>query len=132
MYQTSLKPKDIEFFYNILYLYEKEKQKPKGYNFNHVPLEIKGKITLIHDKNKKKIVLSFPKALNSLCFKGKDVTATLLKHLRNCFAHACIEREGEYYVINSQTNPKCKICGKVKRNDLINLANAIIETKKKD
>lgn len=76
-----------------------------------------------------KIELKYPETLNTLCFKGKCVCAPLLKHLHHSLAHACIEREGEYYVINSKKNPKCKICGKVKRKDLKNLVDAILSTK---
>lgn len=131
MFQPSLKPEDVKFFYNVLYQYEKEGSgNHTGYSYKAVSSEIKGKVALIHNTDKAKIELKFPEALNTLCFKGKGVCAPLLKHLRHSFAHACVEREGEYYVINSLMNPKCLICGKVKRKDLMNLVNAILTTKK--
>lgn len=130
MFCSSLKPEDVKFFYSILYQYEKEgKGNHMGYSYKDVPSEIKDKVTLVHDTNKKKIDLKYPETLNTLCFKGKSVCAPLLKHLRHSLAHACIEREGDYYVINSQKNPKCQICGKVKRKDLKNLVDAILSTK---
>lgn len=94
-----------------------------------VPFEIKNKVSLIHDTSKNKIKLSFPETPNTLCYKGKEVCKPLFKHLRNSFAHACIEREGDYYVINSQMNPKCQICGKVKRKDFKDFVTAILATK---
>ena len=131
MIQTSLKPEDIKFFYNVLYQYEREGAgNHTGYSYKAVSSEIKKKVIFIHDTDKNKIELKFPQTLNALCFKGKSVCAPLLKHLRHSFAHACVEREGEFYVINSQMNPKCQICGKVKRKDLMNLVNAILVTKK--
>lgn len=129
IFQTSLKPEDVKFFYSILYQYEKEGKCHVGYSYKKVPSEIKDKVVLIHDTDKNKIKLKNPEALNTLCFKGKGVCAPLFKHLRHSLAHACIEREGEYYVINSQMNSKCQICGKVKRKDLMNLVNAILSTK---
>lgn len=129
MFHSSLKPEDVKFFYSVLYQYEKEGKCHVGYSYNNVPSDIKDKVTLIHDTNKNKIELKFPETLNTLCFKGKGVGAPLLKHLRHSLAHACIEREGDFYVINSKENPRCKICGKVKRKDLMNLVNAILSTK---
>ena len=76
-----------------------------------------------------KIELKYPETLNTLCFKGKCVCAPLLKHLRHSLAHACIEREGDYYFINSQMNRKCQICGKVKRKDFKDFVTAISATK---
>ena len=101
----------------------------KGYFYKKVPLGIKNKVSLIHDTGKNKIKLSFPETANTLCYKGKEVCAPLLKHLRNSFAHAFIEREGDYYVINSQMNPKCQICGKVKRKDFKDFVTEILATK---
>ena len=132
MFHSSLKPEDLKFFYTILYQYEKEGKCHTGYSYNNVPSEIKGKVVLIHDTGKNKIELKFPKTLNTLSFKGKCVCAPLLKHLRHSLAHACIEREGEYYVINPTDNPMCKICGKVKRKDLMNLVNGILATKENE
>lgn len=130
MFHSSLKSEDVKFFYSILYQYEKEgKDNHAGYSYKDVPHEIKDKVDLIHDTDKYKVELKFPESLNTLCFKGKRVSAPLLKHLRNGLAHACIEREGEYYLINSNEEPKCKICGKIKRKDLMNLVNAILSTK---
>lgn len=40
--------------------------------------------------------------------------------------------ELRYYIINSQMNSKCQICGKVKRTDLMNLVNGILSTKKEN
>ena len=117
------------FFYKILYLYEKEGPHLKGYDYMSIPSEIKNKISLIHDTKANKVKLDFPKRLNELCFKGRRVSVPLLEHLRHSLAHACIEREGQYYVINSEMKPKCKICGKVKRMDLMKLVNAILSTK---
>lgn len=129
-FRTSLKPDDLKLFYDVLYQNEKEgKGNHKGYSYKKVPLEIKNKVSLIHDTDKNKIELSFPESPNTLCYKGKGVCAPLLKHLRNSFAHACIEREGDYYVINSQMNPKCQICGKVKRKDFKDFVTAISATK---
>lgn len=111
-FKTSLKPDDLKLFYDVLYQYENEgKRNHKGYFYMKVPFEIKNKVSLIHDTSKNKIKLSFPETPNTLCYKGKEVCKPLFKHLRNSFAHACIEREGDYYVINSQMNPKCQICG---------------------
>ena len=80
-------------------------------------------------QTKNKIELSFPESPNTLCYKGTGGCAPLLKHLRNSFAHACIEHEGHYYVINSQMNPKCQICGKVKIKDFKDFVTAILATK---
>ena len=129
-FKTSLKPDDLKLFYDVQYQYENEgKNNHKGYSYKKVPLEIKNKVSLIHDTGKNKIKLSFPETPNTLCYKGKEVCAPLLKHLRNSFAHACIEHEGDYYVINSQMNPKCQICGKVKRKDFKDFVTAILATK---
>ena len=130
LFSTSLKPEDLKLFYDVLYQYEREgTDSHKGYSYNKVPLETKNKISLIHDTDKGKKELMFPGTPNTLCYKGKGVCAPLLKHLRHGFAHACIEREGDYYVINSQMNPKCQICGKVKRTDFKKLITAILATK---
>jgi len=129
MFQTSLKPEDVKFFNSVLYQYEKEGKCHIGIPTRKYLLKSKIKSALIHDTNKDKIELKFPETLNTLCFKGECVCATLLKHLRHSLAHASIEREGEYYVVNSDENPKCKICGKVKRKDLMNLVNGILATK---
>lgn len=129
MFQTSLNPEDLKFFYTILYQYEKEDKCHVGYSYKKVPTEIKDKVVLIHDTDKNKIELKYPETLNTLCFKGKGICVPLLKHLRHSLAHACIEREGDFYVINSEKNPMCKICGKVKRKDLMNLVNGILATK---
>lgn len=131
MFHISLAPEDLGFFYKILYLCEKETHLT-GYKYNNVPSEIKDRVLLNHDAKKKKIVLNFLESPNTLCFKGRNVSIPLLKHLRHSFAHACVEREGEYYVINSQMNPKCQICGKVKREDLMSLIEAILITKKEE
>ncbi len=129
-FKTSLKPDDLKLFYDVLYQYENEgKRNHKGYFYVKVPFEIKNKVSLIHDTSKNKIKLSFPETPNTLCYKGKEVCKPLFKHLRNSFAHACIEREGDYYVINSQMNPKCRICGKVKRKDFKDFVTAILATK---
>lgn len=55
---------------------------------------MRNSISLIHDTKKKKEELKIPKTPNALCFRGTCVCAPLLRHLRNSFAHACIEREG--------------------------------------
>lgn len=129
-FKTSLKPDDLKLLYDVLYQYENEgKRNHKGYFYMKVPFEIKNKVSLIHDTSKNKIKLSFPETPNTLCYKGKEVCKPLFKHLRNSFAHACIEREGDYYVINSQMNPKCQICGKVKRKDFKDFVTAILATK---
>ena len=130
LFSTSLKPEDLKLFYDVLYQYEREGMgNHKGYFYKKVPLGIKNKVSLIHDTGKNKIKLVFPEKTNTLCYKGKEVCAPLLKHLRHSFAHACIEREGDYYDINSQMNPKCQICGKVKRTDFKKLITAILATK---
>lgn len=55
MFHSSLKPEDVKFFYSILYQYEKEeKGNHTGYSYKDVPSEIKDKVTLVHDTNKKK------------------------------------------------------------------------------
>lgn len=85
----------------------------------------------MHDTRKSKIELNFPVKPNTILYKGIGVSSPLLKHIRHSFAHACIERDGDYYIINSQMNSKCQICGKVKRTDLMDLVNGILSTKKK-
>lgn len=132
MFQTSLKSEDVNFFFKVLFHYEKEgANNHNGYSIRDVPCEMRNSISLIHDTKKKKEELKIPKTPNALCFRGTCVCAPLLRHLRNSFAHACIERGGDYYVINSHENPKGQICGKVKRKDLMNLVNGILATKNK-
>ena len=97
-----------------------------------MPLEIRKKVSLVHDTRKSKIELNFPVKPNTILYKGIGVSSLLLKHIRHSFAHACIERDGEYYIINSQVNSKCQICGKVKRTDLMDLVNGILSTKKEN
>ena len=132
MFNSTLKSEDVKFFYRVLYQYEKEGTgRHTGYSYKGVPLEIRRKVSLEHDTRKSKIELNFPVKPNSILYKGIGVCSPLLKHLRHSFAHACIEREGEYYIINSQVNSKCQICGKVKRTDLMNLVNGYYLQKKK-
>lgn len=70
-FKTSLKPDDLKLFYDVLYQYENEgKRNHKGYFYKKVPLEIKNKVSLIHDTDKNKIELSFPESPNTLCYKG--------------------------------------------------------------
>ena len=117
----------------MLYQYEKEGTgRHTGYSYKDVPLEIRKKVSLVHDTRKSKIELNFPVKPNTILYKGIGVSSPLLKHIRHSFAHACIERDGEYYIINSQVNSKCQICGKVKRTDLMNLVNGILSTKKEN
>ena len=117
----------------MLYQYEKEGTgRHTGYSYKDVPLEIRKKVSLVHDTRKSKIELNFPVKPNTILYKGIGVSSLLLKHIRHSFAHACIERDGEYYIINSQVNSKCQICGKVKRTDLMNLVNGILSTKKEN
>lgn len=131
IHETSLSASDTQFFYRILYQYEKEgSDDHKGYSINDVPSEIKEKIELVHDTKKKKITLAFPQKANILLFKGDVVSVSILRHLRHSFAHACIERDGDNYIINQSIFPKCKICGKVNRKYLIDLVNGILATKK--
>ena len=133
MFNSTLKSEDVKFFYRVLYQYEKEGiGRHTGYSYKDVPLEIRKKVLLVHDTRKIKIELNFPVKPNTILYKGIGVCSPLLKHLRHSFAHACIERDGEYYIINSQMNSKCQICGKVKRTDLMNLVNGILSTKKEN
>lgn len=133
MFNSTLKSEDVKFFYRVLYQYEKEGTgRHTGYSYKDVPLEIRKKVSLVHDTRKSKIELNFPVKPNTIVYKGIGVCSPLLKHLRHSFAHACIERDVEYYIINSQVNSKCQICGKVKRTDLTNLVNGILSTKKEN
>ena len=78
-FKTSLKPDDLKLFYGVLYQYENEgKSNHKGYSYKKVPLEIKNKVSLIHDTGKNKIELSFPETPNTLCYKGKEVCGPCL------------------------------------------------------
>lgn len=132
MFNSTLKSEDVKFFYRVLYQYEKEGTgRHTGYSYKDVPLKIRKKVSLVHDTRKSKIELKFPVKPNTILYKGIGVSSPLLKHIRHSFAHACIERDGEYYIINSQVNSKCQICGKVKRTDLMDLVNGILSTKKK-
>lgn len=133
MFNSTLKSEDVKFFYRVLYQYEKEgTSRHTGYSYKNVPLEIRKKVSLVHDTHKSKIELNFPVKPNTILYKGIGVSSPLLKHIRHSFAHACIERDGDYYIINSQMNSKCQICGKVKRTDLMDLVNGILSTKKEN
>ena len=130
MFYSTLKSEDVKFFYRVLYQYEKEGTgRHTGYSYKDVPLEIRNKVSLVHDTRKSKIELNFPVKPNTILYKGIGVSSPLLKHIRHSFAHACIEREGHYYVINSQMNPQCQICGKVKIKDFKDFVTAILATK---
>lgn len=130
MFNSTLKSEDVKFFYRVLYQYEKEGTgRHTGYSFKDVPLEIRKKVSLVHDTRKSKIELNFPVKPNTILYRGIGVCGPLLKHIRHSFAHVCIEREGDYYVINSQMNPKCQICGKVKIKDFKDFVTAILATK---
>lgn len=140
IFNPSLKPEDIKFFYRVLYQYEKEGAgKHTGYSYKDVPLDIRRKVLLVHDTSKNKIDLKkCQEKPNTIYYKGTEVSSPLLKHLRHSFAHACIERDGEIYIINSgapgnfPVSSKCKIWGKVKRTDLMNLVNGILSTKEEN
>ncbi len=133
MFNSTLKSEDVKFFYRVLYQYEKEGTgRHTGYSYKDVPLKIRKKVSLVHDTRKSKIELKFPVKPNTILYKGIGVSSPLLKHIRHSFAHACIERDGEYYIINSQMNSKCQICGKVKRTDLMDLVNGILSTNKEN
>ena len=133
MFYSTLKSEDVKFFYRVLYQYEKEGTgRHTGYSYKDVPLEIRKKVSLLHDTRKSKIELKFQVKPNTILYKGIGVSS-LLSGCAECDP-ICIhaERDGEYYIINSQMNSKCQICGKVKRTDLMNLVNGILSTKKEN
>uniref|UniRef100_A0AB33IQQ3 Uncharacterized protein n=1 Tax=Prevotella sp. GTC17253 TaxID=3236793 RepID=A0AB33IQQ3_9BACT len=129
LYRSTLQEEDLVFFYGILYQYEKESSH-SGYQYLNVPKDISSKITLIHDRKKHPISLKYNDKENELMFKGTSVSVCILSNLRHAFAHACIERENDYYIINKHLNPKCRICGKVNRELFISLIKEIIRTRK--
>lgn len=133
LYRSTLQQEDIVFFHKILFQYEKEAKDGghKGYNFRKIPTNIRKSISLIHDTDKSKITLQTPSTKNIIIFKGNQICVPLIKHIRNCFAHACIERDGNYYIFNKDLIiPKCKISGIVERGLLWDLVNEILKTKK--
>ena len=100
MFNSTLKSEDVKFFYRVLYQYEKEGTgRHTGYSYKDVPLKIRKKVSLVHDTRKSKIELNFPVKPNTILYKGIGVSSPLLKHIRHSFAHACIERDGDYYII---------------------------------
>lgn len=129
LYRSTLQEEDLMLFYGILYQYEKE-TKHSGYQYGNVPKDISSKIILVHDRKKHPITLKYSDKENELMFKGTAISVCILKNLRHAFAHACIEREDDYYIINRHLNPKCRICGKVNRELFMNLIEEIIKTRK--
>lgn len=61
MFNSTLKSEDVKFFYRVLYQYEKEGTgRHTGYSYKDVPLEIRKKVSLVHDTRKKQNRIEFP------------------------------------------------------------------------
>lgn len=81
----ALRGNEVEFFYSILSQYESEKNH-KGYNYSRIDKGLQAKISLFL----KTSPIAKPKDNNTIYYTGHTKVASLLKHVRNSFAHCNI------------------------------------------
>lgn len=114
----NLSEKEILYFYNLLYLLERD-TKFEGFNIQRIDSNVKKTVNLNSDFGKDDIV---PKPLieNAFNFKGKNKkTKSLLKHIRNSFAHGLLESRGnDFYLLDIPS-------GKENEKDLESVASMI-------
>ncbi len=127
-YISTLDANDMKFFYSILYQYERE-DSHIGYDSRKIDKKTRNKVNLIHGTKRKKVTLAMPKEENTLVFKDKKVCEPILRNLRHAYAHACIEVEGENYIINKKLGSKCRLCGRINKIILQEFVNAIVQTR---
>ena len=129
-FQSNLNGFDLKFFYEVLYQYEKEKKgNHKGYYYNALEKSIKDSVQIINKTKTKKVAFKMPTFCNTIVINSYSICVPLLTHLRHALAHACIEVDGNDYVINEKCNPKCKICGRVNRSVFKKFIRAIVGTR---
>lgn len=94
----NLSESEIQYFYNLLYILERE-TKYEGFNIQKIKPSTKKMIQLNGDFGKD-VSVTKPNKKNVLNFRGKNKkTKHLLKHIRNSFAHGLIESRGNYFYL---------------------------------
>lgn len=144
--QTSILTKDdeLEFFHDILCLWEGSNKNPDCINFSDKRLgnylSANG-LKLPHDKRGDSITIeqSIP---NQIQFKGsRPLCRTFIRHLRNAFAHNLIERKivqtqpdngdvgtsAEYLHFQDWRLGYCRMDGLMRYDDLKNLIKLILK-----
>ncbi len=127
-FNSNLKGTDLAFLYGVLYQYEKEKEH-KGYDYTKINKQIRDSITIKNKTKTRKVIFTMPTSANTIVINCRSICVPLLTHLRHALAHACIEKNGNEYIINQQCNPKCKICGRVNVATFKKYINAMIATR---
>lgn len=135
---------ELEFFYDILCVWEGSNRKPDCINFSDKQLSnylSSNGLKLPHDKRSESITIaqSIP---NQIQFKGRgNLCRTLIRHLRNAFAHNLIEKKNfqipsdngdgntsdEYLHFQDWRKCECRMDGMMRYNDLKNLIKIILK-----
>lgn len=114
----NLSENEVQYFYNLLYLLERETLY-RGFNIQRIDSTIRKKVVLNSNFGKYESVLK-PQDKNVLNYRGKSgKTEYLLKHIRNSFAHGLLESRGnDFYFLDVPS-------GKRTRKDLETFASMI-------
>lgn len=96
----NLSENEVQYFYNLLYLLERETLY-RGFNIQRIDSTIRKKVVLNSNFGKYESVLK-PQDKNVLNYRGKSgKTEYLLKHIRNSFAHGLLEsRNNDFYILD--------------------------------
>lgn len=135
---------ELKFFYDILCIWEGSNKKPDCINFSDKQLSkylsSKG-LNLPHDKRNASITIE-QSTPNKIQFKGRgNLCRTLIRHLRNAFAHNLIEKKvvqtpstnatesssEEYLHFQDWRKSECRMDGMMKFDDFKNLINIILK-----